>query len=1028
MPEHRSVNTKAKKKYKNDTIMLPFSDYRSFSSSAGTRLGLLLAFLVVILAFLLASFPARNSDVWLHLARGRLLAQGASPATMPPDLAFDRLGNQTWLYDLFCYGCYQALGDAGLMFIKALLAAGMAFVLFRAGSVRDGKTSVAYASGSFGASLALLTMSPYLQLQPALVSCLFLALAFLLLHQPANAGRSPFWLLLLLLGIWANTDRWFVLGLGVVALAWLGEVLDAAETSGLQASASALLRRSLAFLVLAAACLVNPSHWHTFLWIFHPAASAAGSPFASTYFAKIGWGPASLAYFVLLGLSLLSFVAVLPHRRWQRFLLWLGLALLSTWQVRGIPFFAVVAGPVLAWNIQDFLARQRLRAGSVSNGPDPSLTLPARGGAALTALMVMILIICAWPGWLQAPPFGPRRWAFDLPPALERGATAVRRWHEEGKLAADRGGLHLSADTVYTFAWFCPAEKRLRLTTQGSAAQWRQRMRGEGIDYVVVYDTDRDRLSLILGGLVVDTEQWPLLYQEGDLAIFGWRDPDQASSADRFRSWQLDLNRLAFHPAPDKKAPAEAPDPQATRSWWDAFWKAAPPRSIDRDEALLHLLHAEALARLAPLQHRSHWENSQAAALIGAAGAWASPLALCDASLRIALVGPQASGDRLAATLQSRYVWQRDDAPPALYYLAVRAARRAVATNPEDAAAYLLLGESYLGLLHATRERAWGAQLRPLVQLRQAQASAALNRALALRPNFLQAHLHLARLYQEMGYLDLALAHGDSACRLARQAGPPAGVSPDEFQSSQAGKEAEVEQMAQRVQKRTDAAALASANSPTRQRAFVAFQNGLAEKALNILLESHLSAFGNEGMELELELLLGVGRPWDVQEWLRPEHKDKLGPLSYSWFRTRAAAACGDYARAEKECAEAAHALVQGPEDSQPLRWREKMALTFAMLVLNGQRGRDASFADLLLWHNQAMLVAQIQDQIQRLRQQADWTVLGGLLALEEGKTEEAKSAFRAALSLGKDKAAAATGGLDFNSRSLAQSYLHWLE
>src|SRR5947209_6010028 len=35
-----------------------------------------LGFLVVCLAFLLASFPARNSDLWTHLARGRLLAHG----------------------------------------------------------------------------------------------------------------------------------------------------------------------------------------------------------------------------------------------------------------------------------------------------------------------------------------------------------------------------------------------------------------------------------------------------------------------------------------------------------------------------------------------------------------------------------------------------------------------------------------------------------------------------------------------------------------------------------------------------------------------------------------------------------------------------------------------------------------------------------------------------------------------------------------------------------------------------------------
>ena len=37
---------------------------------------LLLAFFALLLAILLASFTARNSDIWLHLATGRALVNG----------------------------------------------------------------------------------------------------------------------------------------------------------------------------------------------------------------------------------------------------------------------------------------------------------------------------------------------------------------------------------------------------------------------------------------------------------------------------------------------------------------------------------------------------------------------------------------------------------------------------------------------------------------------------------------------------------------------------------------------------------------------------------------------------------------------------------------------------------------------------------------------------------------------------------------------------------------------------------------
>jgi Flp pilus assembly protein TadD len=64
----------------------------------------------------------------------------------------------------------------------------------------------------------------------------------------------------------------------------------------------------------------------------------------------------------------------------------------------------------------------------------------------------------------------------------------------------------------------------------------------------------------------------------------------------------------------------------------------------------------------------------------------------------------------------------------------VRAARRALAVNPDDAQAYEVLGESYLRLIRDTRERAWRSRLPQLVQIRHVQASAALNQAVLLNP------------------------------------------------------------------------------------------------------------------------------------------------------------------------------------------------------------------------------------------------------------------------------------------------------
>src|SRR5665213_2632261 len=96
--------------------------------------------IVCALAFLLASTPARNSDLWMHLASGRLLAQGQlSPGTEP--FASTTKGvywtNHAWLSDLLFYEVYK-LGDGrALVLVKAILVmvlAGLFFCFRRRGT------------------------------------------------------------------------------------------------------------------------------------------------------------------------------------------------------------------------------------------------------------------------------------------------------------------------------------------------------------------------------------------------------------------------------------------------------------------------------------------------------------------------------------------------------------------------------------------------------------------------------------------------------------------------------------------------------------------------------------------------------------------------------------------------------------------------------------------------------------------------------------------------------------------------------
>src|SRR5205085_2358938 len=129
---------------------------------------------------------------------------------------------------------------------------------------------------------------------------------------------------------------------------------------------------------------------------------------------------------------------------------------------------------------------------------------------------------------------------------------------------------------------------------------------------------------------------------EGGVAVFGWRPgPAPAVAADPLRRRQVDLDRLAFRPGEHDRAPRAGPDHDPEeRSWWEAFYKPAPPRTADRDQAALHLLQAEALRRAAPYRHLAAWDASQSAGVVGAAGGWPGPAGLLDAYQRLVLLRP----------------------------------------------------------------------------------------------------------------------------------------------------------------------------------------------------------------------------------------------------------------------------------------------------------------------------------------------------------------------------------------------------
>src|SRR6185437_8092889 len=93
----------------------------------------------LLFAFGAASFVARNSDVWLHLATGRLIALGdyrfgSDPFAYTPG---DRYwANHAWLFDLAAYSAFPSWGGSVLVALKAAAVSATAVLMLLAGRTR----------------------------------------------------------------------------------------------------------------------------------------------------------------------------------------------------------------------------------------------------------------------------------------------------------------------------------------------------------------------------------------------------------------------------------------------------------------------------------------------------------------------------------------------------------------------------------------------------------------------------------------------------------------------------------------------------------------------------------------------------------------------------------------------------------------------------------------------------------------------------------------------------------------------------
>jgi hypothetical protein len=1081
---------------------------------ATRQLDWLLIGLLLVLAFLVASFAIHNGDFWLHLATGRALAEGTYNVFSGSDpFSYMTEGirwvNHSWLFDWLVYGLYNLAGGQGLALARALLGLTLAVVLLQIRRPRQSLWAPVVCVG-----LALLALSPRLLFQPVLVSYLFLGITLYLLlrntgtpdaearpvtfevsssGQPVCQSRRHLWLLPPLFVLWVNLDNWFLLGPLTVALVLLGTWLDQALSPSHHKESKPIKQLAQVLGVGLVACLLNPNHIRAFtlppelaylvVRLSGPSSAewlAAGSvmrdiggvPFLFSPLLRDYWSQpygglnvSGMAYFVLLALGLLSFVlcararlragaAAAPTNLWPRMLLWLVFATLSLLLARLIPFFVIVAGPVTALNLQEFAWRRF----GMEVRVDGRWRLWSLGGRLLTALGCLGLVFLAWPGWLHGGPQDPRfphrvAWRVYVNPSLQRVAERICALDAPGELR----GFSVHPDVAYYLSWFCPqaksfldqrfglfagsAEEYVRARRSLRAAgeylllsrqnpgmapppeDWREIFQNHKINFVVLKTTDADIVQgALFAKLWRDSRNWPLLYADGRTMVFGWRAPGQP---DLFRGQAVDFNKLAFGKVPEnRQAPSRAPDPpQGPRGFWLTYWLGPPERPLAASEGRFYVQDFD-LAGQAWFDLIQSWKR-----LDPWPDRWLGPVGLA-AVIPGSVSGPAA----LATAVAEPRLFLVDNGPPGDPVMAVRAARRAIAASPDESSNYLLLAAGYQ-TLWARQEQRWlrrppgGPESLRAVNvldrqtLRQIQVTAALNEFIRLQPDkvsptLADAHRELWQIYARLHYLDLALEH------LRQYNAQLAVIQPRPDKKKQYDQEREVfarllKTWEANVKQRQDAFDLTAARPLEGRLAAAVLEPykhidannqqqvdrsglGLAQKALELLQAANVSKLSVEEkklyVELQLRLLLTMGRLHEAREGLVPGLRELLGP-AYDYYQAALAAALGNYAEAQEALAQVETIFANAGKKHEALvrklaEWdRSRLLLTLAFDP--PIQTQPILRASMFVYQQ---LVARSYDVPPAGPPHGAIRVLRGLLALEQGDTAAAAGHFEEAL------------------------------
>ena len=313
----------------------------------------LLVFVFMTVVFAGASRPVMDPDFWWHLKTGQILFD-TRHIPFTDIFSSMRYGSEwvahEWLSEAFMYSVYRSLGFGGLILAFSLLITAACWISFKR---MQRRAEHPYVPG-FILMLGALTAAPSWGVRPQ-VFTFVLASIFIatLMDYIRDEKVRSLWKLAPLMLLWVNLHAGFALGLVLIGLTAFGLLLE--DFVSQEWTYASMWRRIRPLCVIGIVCTIavscNPNGPRMFLYPLETLRSEAMMKYIDEWlspnFHKLMFFPLGLFFLALLGSLALSKKRV----RLAELLLLLVTAWASLRSARNVPFFVLIAMPVLAEHV-----------------------------------------------------------------------------------------------------------------------------------------------------------------------------------------------------------------------------------------------------------------------------------------------------------------------------------------------------------------------------------------------------------------------------------------------------------------------------------------------------------------------------------------------------------------------------------------------------------------------------------------------------------------------------------------------------